>query len=60
MAAAQPEPWLRALITTTNNNNNCQNKKQSGPLFPKINFNLPEVFVTYQTVQGTSTDSKKS
>jgi hypothetical protein len=22
MAAVQPEPWLRALITTTNNNNN--------------------------------------
>jgi hypothetical protein len=21
MAAVQPEPWLRALITTTNNNN---------------------------------------
>jgi hypothetical protein len=22
MAAVQPEPWLRALITTTTNNNN--------------------------------------
>jgi hypothetical protein len=24
MAAVQPEPWLRALITTTTNNNNNQ------------------------------------
>jgi hypothetical protein len=36
MAAVQPEPWLRALITTTNNNNN--------------NNNIPGIFNNHKSV----------
>jgi hypothetical protein len=55
MAAVQPEPWLRALITTTTTNNNNNNSKQYNLLsyisFKILSYNYTLLPVTVKILE---------
>jgi hypothetical protein len=63
MAAVQPEPWLRALITTTTNNNknnNNNNTHSKSAVLNTINPFLTTHFLQLKTWQGKAVEPEVS